>query len=154
VQQLDFSHHSEPPDLLRRFVPTPFKAMHSVVDVQILVQTNDITLLPASPLEPNLATPQEKTFEWKLVRDADVRDQLESPVTLNCNSLTVVHMGPACLLALDQEQQELLGFIGAGIDTRTYREFLVPFMQRMTEKAFSRHQPLDMVHRNVGSIYD
>jgi hypothetical protein len=45
-------------------------------------------------------------------------------------------MGTACLLALDHERRELLGFVGADVDARTHQEFLVPFLCRMTNEAF------------------
>jgi hypothetical protein len=134
MQRREFADAEPPPDLLRRFVPTPFRAIYRIGDVPVLVQTNDIALLPVFPLEGNFVAPDEKLFEWKLVRDADVREPLEAPVALNCRQLEVVQMGPGCLLALDEEQRELLGFIGAGIDGNTYQEFLIPFMHAMTAR--------------------
>jgi hypothetical protein len=35
-------------------------------------------------------------------------------------------MGPACLLGVDRERGELLCFIGADIDARTFQEVLFP----------------------------
>jgi hypothetical protein len=137
MQQRDFSNVGAPPDLLRRFVPTPFRGIYRIGEVPVLVQSNDITLLPAFPLEDNFVAPGEELFEWKLIRDADVREQMEQPVVLNCAGLKVVQMGPACLLALDWGRRELLGFIGASVARSTYQEYLVPFMQRMMEHAFA-----------------
>jgi hypothetical protein len=154
MQGRDISLQADPPDLLRRFVRTPFKAIYRTGNVEILVQTNDITLLPSFPLETNLAASGEQMFEWKLVRDLDTPGQLESPVFLETEVMTIVQMGPACLLALDRERRELLGFIGSEIDRPTHHAFLVPLLHRMTNEAFAALPPADLAHRSVGSIYD
>jgi hypothetical protein len=130
--------YSNPLDLLRRFVPTPLKANYLVGHVQVTVQTNDFTLLPALPLGASLDVQSEQTLEWKLVRDADSHGNLEEPMWLRSGMLTIVEMGPTCLLGLDFERRELLGFIGAAVDARTYQEYLVPMLCRMTKEAHPR----------------
>jgi hypothetical protein len=137
VQQPDFPRHNDPLDLLRRFVPTPLKAVYRIGSVQVVVRTNDITLLPAFPLGADLDLTREQNLQWKLIRDVDSPGLLDEPVFLNSGVLTIVGMGTACLLALDHERRELLGFIGADIDARTHQEFLVPFLCRMTNEVFS-----------------
>jgi hypothetical protein len=137
VPQPDFSRHNDPLDLLRRFLPTPLKAVYRIGSVQVVVRTNDITLLPAFPLGADLDMGGAQNLEWKLVRDVDSSGLLDEPVFLNSGVLTIVEMGTACLLALDHERRELLGFIGADIDARTHQEFLVPFLCRMTNDVFA-----------------
>jgi hypothetical protein len=100
-----------------------------------MVQTNDFTLLPALPLEANPNIPAEQTLEWKLIRDMDSSGDLESPTLMTSAAVTVVVMGTGCLLGLDHERRELLGFIGRSIDARTHQEFIVPFLCRMTSEA-------------------
>ena len=137
MPQCNFSTHDDPLEILRRFTPTPLKAMYRIGPDRVMVQTNDFALLPALPLEANLGGPGEQTLDWKLIRDPDLLTPLEVPMYLNLRALTVVEMGAACLLGLDHERRELLGFIGAAIDARTYQEFLVPFFCRMTKQALS-----------------
>jgi hypothetical protein len=144
MQQYESSHHNDPLDLLRRFVPTPLKAVYRISSLRVIVKTNDITLLPAFPLGADLDAVGESVLEWKLVRDADSPGLLGEPVFLTSNALTVVEMGTACLLALDHERRELLGFIGADVDAHTYQEFLVPFLCRMTNEAFIEHRFQDL----------
>jgi hypothetical protein len=136
VQPLESLAHGDPLDLLRRFIPTPLRAIYRIGFYRVMVQTNDFTLLPALPLEANPNMPAEHTLEWKLIRDIDSHELLESPTLLTSSTLTVVAMGSACLLGLDHERRELFGFIGSGIDTRTHQEFIVPFLFRMTSEAF------------------
>jgi len=135
-QQYESSRYNDPLDVLRRFVPTPLKAEYRIGATRVFVRTNDITLLPAFPLGADLEWAGERIFQWKLVRDGDSRGLLGEPVFLTSGVLTVVEMGTACLLALDHERRELLGFVGADVDARTHQEFLVPFLCRMTNEAF------------------
>lgn len=137
MQQPDFTRHNDPLDLLRRFVPTPLKAVYRIGSVQVIVRTNDITLLPTFPLGAELDVSRGQHLRWKLIRDVDSPGFLDEPVFLTSGVLTIVEMGTACLLALDHERRELLGFIGADIDARTHQEFLVPFLCQMTNEVFS-----------------
>jgi hypothetical protein len=41
-------------------------------------------------------------------------------------------MGPACLLGVDRERGELLCFIGADIDSRTFQEVLFPLFYSLS----------------------
>ena len=132
------SVYRDPLDVLRRFVPAPFKTIHRIASHRVIVQTNDIALFPAFPLEADIL-PGENDVEWKLIRDLDAPGLLAPPVFLHCGVLTIVEMGNACFLGFDRERRELLGFIGADVDTRTHQEFLVPFFCRITDEALSPH---------------
>lgn len=137
MQPPDYSLHTDPLDLLRRFVATPLKAVYRIGTQRVTVQTNDITLLPLFPLDADILLPGDRHVEWKLIRDLDAPGLLDPPVFLNCGALTIVEMGSPCFLGLDHERGELLGFIGGDVDARTYQEFLVPFLCQMTKQAFS-----------------
>jgi hypothetical protein len=137
MQLRDSFVYNDPLDILRRFVPTPLKAVYRIGSVRVAVQTNDFALLPALTLEAHPDLPGEPLLEWKLIRDHDVHGPLEAPFFLTAESLTLVTMGAPCLLGLDRDRRELLGFIGADVDTRTHQEFLVPFLCRLTMDALS-----------------
>jgi hypothetical protein len=141
MQAFDVSVRLDPLDLLRRFTPTPLKATYRVGSVRVNVQTNDFSLLPTLPSRPDVGGSDDFHLEWRLVRDTDSSGLLETPTFLTAGVLTVVEMGPACLLGLDHERGELLGFIGADIDARTHQDFLVPFLCRMTNDAFAAKAP-------------
>jgi len=135
MQPLEFSHYSDPLDLLRRFIQTPMKAMYRVDGALVGVETNDFTLLPDLPLDADFTGPC--ALEWKLIRDADSPGLLAPPMFLTSATLTVVAMGTACLLGLDHETHKLFGFIGTDIDVLTFQKYLVPFLSRMTKDALS-----------------
>ncbi len=135
MRESDAPNHVDPLDLLRRFVPTPLKAAYRISAIRVVVETNDFSLLPELPLDVTVNVPHQQTLQWKLIRDKDSQGPLEEPMFLTSGGLAVVGMGTGCLFGLDQERRELLGFIGAAIDARTYHEFLVPFFCRMTSEA-------------------
>jgi hypothetical protein len=139
MREPDSLNYVDPPDLLCRFIPTPLRAVYRISSIRVTVETNDFTLLPELPLDAALDVSHEQNLQWKLVRDKDSHGLLEEPVLLASGTLTVVTMGTACLFGLDRERRELLGFIGAEIDGRTYHDFLVPFFCRMTNEALHGH---------------
>jgi len=122
-------------DLLRRFVPTPLKAVYQFGAVRVVVQTNDFSLLPTASSAASLPGGSERNFEWVLVRDTEATGSLQPPIMLTSGELTVVQMGSACLLGVDQERRELLAFIGSDVHARTHQEFLVPFLCRLTKES-------------------
>lgn len=135
MPSLSASMYADPLDILRRFVPTPLKAMYHIGATRVMVQTNDFALIPTLLSGTHLDVTRGWDWEWKLVRDAGNPGPLESPMVLAVQAVTVVEMGTACLFGVDHERRELLAFIGEEIDARTYQEFLVPFFCRMTNEA-------------------
>jgi hypothetical protein len=143
VPQHSSPAYADPLDLLRRFVPSPLKALYRIGSHPVTVETNDIALFPALPLESDTA-PGQAELEWKLIRDLDAPGFLAPAIFLHCGILTVVDMGTACLLALDYGRRQLLGFIGADIDGRTYQEVLVPLFCQMTNERVPQHHATDL----------
>jgi hypothetical protein len=126
------SNYADPLDLLRRFIPTPLRTRFRVGRISVRVDSNDFSLLPALPLESAPGDFGPDTFHWKLVRDSDVPGVLQEPLLLLTGELTIVVMGPPCLLALDHQRRELVCFIGADVDAKSFQEFLVPFLCRLS----------------------
>jgi hypothetical protein len=136
LEDNDHLNKTESPDLLRRFIPTPLKAVYRFGGVRVRVQTNDFALLPALPLDadPNAdhARADSQDLEWTLIRDADSNGPLERPMFIATEALTAVVMGTACVVALDHERRQLFGFIGAEVDALIHQEVLVPILCEMT----------------------
>jgi hypothetical protein len=148
MQRPEPTRAPDPLDLLRRFTPTPLKAVYRIGKIRVAVETNDFALLPRLHLEAEFDSSQRSNLEWKLVRDADVRAPLETPICLTTETLTVVAMGGACILGLDKERHELLGFIGAAVDGRTFQEFLLPHLIHMTKEVVSDNQDAGNTNRS------
>ena len=144
LKDIDRSNKTESPDLLRRFIPTPVKAVYRVGGVRVRVHTNDSALLPALPFDADPDADHTRAdrqdLEWTLIRDADSNGPLERPIFMKTEALTVVVMGTACLVGLDHERRELFGFIGAEVDARTHQEFLVPILCEMTTQVIVSDQ--------------
>jgi len=146
--------YRDPLDLLRRFVPTPLKARYRVGTLPVLVETNDFSLLPAFPLETDAENRGAPALEWKLIRDPDAQDTMQSPKVLKTPSLTMIEMGPSCLVGIDHERRELLGFIGANVDAGTYREFVLPFLCLVTRNEFSTDESATALSGKKEGILD
>jgi hypothetical protein len=134
MEPFDTPELGDPLDLLHRFIPTPLRTRFRISGQWIVVETNDFALLPALPLETDSGRYGQSDLEWKLVRDPDAPGVLEEPLFLAAGNLTVVSMGTACLVGLDHELRQLLCFIGRGVDSKTFQEFLVPFFCRLTQQ--------------------
>jgi hypothetical protein len=143
MQPLDSPHYLDPLDLLRRFIPTPLKAFYDIGTVRVTLETNDIALLPTRPLPTCLHVPGQQRLQWRLVRDWDWPGPLEAPIFLTSGALMIVAMGPACLLGVDHQKRELLGFIGAAIDQRTHQEVVIPLLCRLSKEMLSRDASSD-----------
>lgn len=135
MTSLDLAYYEDPLDLLRRFTPTPLRTRFRIAGATVVVETNDFSLLPALPLETFSSGIPPASLDWKLVRDPDARGLLQEPLVLLSGRLTIVAMGAACLLGVDRERRELLCFIGADVDPRTFQEFLVPFLCQLSTQA-------------------
>jgi hypothetical protein len=138
---LDSPHYNHSLDLLRRFVPTPLRARFIIGDVRVTIETNDLSLFPVLPFDNAPSNTSEQNFNWRLVRDSDVPAFLEEPMFLRSTGVTIVNMGPACVFGVDHDRRGLVGFVGAGVDAHTYRDFLVPLLSRMTNETSGGDSP-------------
>lgn len=129
---LESEKYQDPLDVLRRFIPTPVRITLPVGVTVLSVSTNDVSLVPKFPAEIPFNKVTDRILDWKLVRDVDAHGGLREPLRLICGPLTIVTMGPACLLGVDRERGELLCFIGADIDARTFQDVLVPLFCRLS----------------------
>jgi hypothetical protein len=132
---LEMANYNDPLDPLRRFVPTPLKTRFRMGALAVMVESNDFSLLPALSLDTASDDSDSSAITWKLVRDFDAPGLLQEPVVLSTGQLTVVGMGPACVLGFDHERRELFCFIGRDVDRKTFQEYLVPFLCRLSGEA-------------------
>ena len=146
--------YSDPLDLLRRFIPSPLKFTCRIGTVHILVCTNDITLLPILPVQWYPNVPDRHAMEWKLIRDVDSRGPLQPPIVLASRDLTIITMGPACLLGFDRKSRELLGFVGADVDLYAYRKTVRPVLHQITQNAFTSSVNADVIFKTKSKAND
>jgi hypothetical protein len=132
---LEMGNYNDPLDPLRRFVPTPLRTRFRMGARTVMVESNDFSLLPTFSLDTTSEDSDVPALTWKLVRDFDAHGLIQDPLTLMTGQLTVVGMGPACMLGFDHGRRELFCFIGRDVDSKTFQEYLVPFLCRISGKA-------------------
>jgi len=138
VSTHDIAPYRDSLDLLHRFVPTPLTASLRLDSANVTLQTNDLRFFPsAAALQFSAAScfdnqPRPSCL-WKIVRDADVRQELTEATTILSDELVVYFMGPACIVAADRARREVLAFIGASVDARAYQFTILPTLYRLTK---------------------
>ena len=126
--------YTHPLDLLRRFAPTPLKAHVHLDFASVLLETNDLSFLPAlSSLGLTVPTPCAQRCLWKLVRDVDVKGKTGEASIVMAGNVIVYSMGPPCLIGADREHREILAFVGLDVDARSFQESILPALCRLTE---------------------
>lgn len=148
----DSVNYRDPLDILRRFTPTPHRAKYRIGTLQVVVESNDFTLLPSLPFEDGSEEAPEKVFDWKLVRDNEAVGPIEEPVYLTSEHLRVAYLGAACLMAVDPERRELVGFVGASVDASTFQGFLMPILCQMSQEANGAQWMASMPQTEEGRV--
>jgi len=120
-----------PPDLLKRFVPTPLCTRLRFGNTEILAQTHDSSILGVLHEYEGHLSGSHQRFVWTLVRD-NVEAPLLQPTIIHHGHVTFVDMGPACLAAIDHETRELFAFLGANISVGTLRVDVLPLLFELT----------------------
>lgn len=134
----DIAPYRDSLDLLHRFVPTPFSTSLQFDSASVTLETNDLRFLPSTAaLEFSAASNIDDQLTpsclWRIVRDADVAQELAEVTALLSDDLVVYSMGPACIVAADRARREVLAFIGASVDARAYQLTILPTLYRLTE---------------------
>lgn len=120
---------TEPPDLLRRFVPTAHEACIRTGDLRIRMRTNDARLLRLADGADHKCGVSE--VEWTMVCDPEMSPELGDPVVLNGQTMSVLSFGRACYVAMDHEKKEITGFVSAGISDDDWTGVLLPALSEM-----------------------
>lgn len=131
-----------PPDLLRRFTPTPFKATFALDGVNVIVSTNVQFLVDrlqdawGSAASGRLGC---SVFDWKVVVEANNYSEPEpaSSHHLNHDGLALVAFGQNCFLACDLRTREGIGFIPQCLVDKgdVFQRDLLPALLALTKAA-------------------
>jgi len=126
--------HTGVPDLLRRFVPTPYSVTVAVRAIEIALQTNDAGLIAALEKCGKSAVALKNKLRATVVRDdAAPGDGLEFQV-ITAWPVSTILMGAGTILALDHGRCELLGFLAPAISDRCFIEQLLPTILDLLEQ--------------------
>jgi len=143
------------PDLLRRFVLTPYRFSAVAGSIVISFETNDQELLVGfrdrtEQLVSALKLPSHNTWHWKLVRDHDVSQTGHDAYLLSGETLSVIFLGMGTVVAIDWGKGEILGFIAANTPVKQLLDVLMDFRQRSHsgQDAGRVEMPLTLARRN------
>jgi hypothetical protein len=122
---------SEPcwrPDLLRRFVPTPYVFSDRVGSNQICVESNDLEIALSVRRSGIVRRQGNRTggLLCKLIRDmAGSADDSEISI-ISDGTLRVLHLGRGTILIHDHERSEILGFVSRNVTVQELVSRLIP----------------------------
>jgi hypothetical protein len=128
-----------PPDLLRRFVETPFHSRLQLQGVCVLVASNEASLISA--LSRWAAPPEDAGHEdasgeivcWKLICDPDAGPpSMEANIT-DSGTVITAWFGQGNMLAMDWDCGEAYAFIAPGCE-QFCAQVMVPLLARWIEK--------------------
>ena len=121
-----------PLDILQRFAPAPYTSISLCGGSVLKTATNDRTLLPPFPHLQVPAGESEVSITWKLLRDPTAQGSIEAQTTFVTETLSAIFMGPACLMAADRQRAQLFAFLGSQVDSRAYREEILPALVQLS----------------------
>jgi hypothetical protein len=111
------------PDLLQRFVPTPYTCTLQHHDSETRVESNSESLVSAlSTISPQL----QAVAHLKIIVDDTVTEEANTLTHINSTHLHTLLRGTATILIYDRESRELLAFISPHISHAELLNRLLP----------------------------
>lgn len=124
---------TRPPDLLRRFVATPYVFVDSVGPNRCSVRSNDLGIALAvrrywrSQRGENLST----IVSWQLIRDVLVPNDTTEVTLIHAAELRTLTVGTETILFYDVRRSECLGFVSSTIAIKHLISELIPTLLRI-----------------------
>jgi hypothetical protein len=121
------------PDLLRRFVATPYIFLKGEGPNRIYVESNDleIALSVRNSFNPQSQGNGADGLFCRLIRDADGPASGTEISIVTDGALRVLHLGQETILIHDIEKSELLGFVSPRVKAYTLVSSLIPALLRL-----------------------
>jgi hypothetical protein len=117
-----------PPDLLRRFTPTPYVFEVWVNGSRIRIEADDLEIALAIRNACRVRSIPEvgPVLFWRLIRDGRASTYGPELAVFATGELRTVMHWSGTLLIADREKREVFGFIGAGLEMKELTEWLLP----------------------------
>jgi hypothetical protein len=116
------------PDLLRRFVATPFVFSVSDGSQRIQIESNDFEIANSVrrfAMRSSQADQDEMLF-CKVVRDVTCDEDDSEPLILINGAIRMLQRGGKTILIYDEERAELFGFIARDVKVESLTSSLIP----------------------------
>jgi hypothetical protein len=118
----------DPPDLLRRFVPTPHEGCIRRDGMHIHLRTNESRLVETFGRMESCSVDD---VNWTMVCDPELPSRLSEPVTIESESVLFLGFGRACFMAIDRVQKEITGFMSARLSDEEWSAVIFPAVLRV-----------------------
>ena len=116
---------TEPPDLLRRFAPTPHEACIQSGDLCVRMRTNEARLLRlAGGFEQNRC--EFGQAAWTMICDPEMPAESGNPLVLDDGTTSFLSFGRSCYVVVDHQRNEVIGFVSAGISDEEWVGVVLP----------------------------
>ncbi len=113
------------PDLLQRFVPTPYSAVVALFNAQISFQCNDQALITS--LERAGAIDRGATsLVARVVRDYAAPTSGSDITVISMWPVATIMVGAGTVLAVDMERREMFAFIASSVSAEQFINSLLP----------------------------
>jgi hypothetical protein len=121
------------PDLLRRFVETPYAVSFTSDGATVRIEANDFALVNkihgAIVLQNGFGA---EILTWKLIRDEAIPCNGRGLTILSLGPLSVILAGTGTVIAIDRERREALGFIAANVSSDEFVTALLPIVLKLS----------------------
>ena len=116
------------PDLLRRFVATPFIFCSGEGANQVCIQSNDLEIALSIRRSCIAQLPPDSfnVLTWKFIRDVSASTKDAQISTITDGSLRTLYFGTGTVLIHDREKAEVFGFISAEVKADQLVSSLLP----------------------------
>ena len=121
------------PDLLRRFVPTPYGFSTCDGSNQLFVESNDLEIalsVRRSGIFHRQCSREGGGLFCKLIRDMTAPVDASEMTIVSNGPLRVLCLGQGTILIYDRERLELLGFINRNVQVQELISSLIPTLLR------------------------
>lgn len=123
-------NQGRPPDLLRRFVATPYVFTNDDGPDRLSVRSNDLEIaitIRRHWLNPSRGN-RPSVVSWKILRDIAVPDNSTEVSILYDKNLRTLIVGTGAILSYDIQRSEILGFISAKTTVNQLASSLIPML--------------------------
>ena len=126
------------PDLLQRFVPTPYVFAFGEPRNVIRIESNDLELARGVLLACKLRHDSEPVvLYWKIIRDWLAPQDGDDVSILLDNPIRTVLVGSGTILSFDQDKREVLGFLSPSASVDQLVNTWIPLLIDMPNENMS-----------------
>jgi hypothetical protein len=130
-------HH---PDLLRRFVPTPYVFSRDEGPTRLFFESNDLDIALSVRRSAILHRQGNRSggLTCKVIRDMVGLVDSSEIIIVSDGALRVLYQGSGTILIHDRERSELLGFIACNVKVQELVSSLIPALFDAQNPTISR----------------